>query len=135
MFISNFWLKPENDLSRRKNFRVMGPAWPLTNRHHRFFPSIQIQINPVIAAEPLESQVPGTVSLLELLLEAIFELVFVSFDAERHWRVFLGFVVGASAVAGLCFCASSPAVRWIGGFCLFVGIVTLAIVWEKNEEG
>ncbi len=73
--------------------------------------------------------------LLELFLYAVSELVFMSFDMERHWRMTLGFVVAASVVAVLGFSVSSPSVRWIGGFFLFVGIMTLAIVWDQTEEG
>jgi hypothetical protein len=84
----------------------------------------------------LESQVSGTMlELLELLLGGVLDLVCMTFDKAKHWRITCGFVVAASAVAGLCFCVSLPAVRWIVGFCLFVGIVTFAIVWEQSEEG
>ena len=73
--------------------------------------------------------------MLEILtiIFGIFDLASIALAAAKNWRISFGFFAAASAVVGICFLASSPAIRWILGFHVFVFIVTTAIVWEQKR--
>jgi len=73
--------------------------------------------------------------MLEFLAIAVglFDLASLALAAWKYWRISSGFLVAASAMVVICFVASSPAIRWIVGFHVFVLVVTIAIIWEQKR--
>ena len=74
--------------------------------------------------------------MLEILaiITGVCDLVTVALAAAKHWRISCGFLVAASALVVICFLTSSPAIRWIVGFHVFVLVVMVAIAWEEKRR-
>ena len=73
--------------------------------------------------------------MLELLavLIGLFDLASSVLAAVKYWRISCGFLAAASAIVLVCLFSSSPAIRWMIGFQLFVAIVTAGIAWEQQR--
>jgi len=73
--------------------------------------------------------------MLEILaiVVGVFDFASMLLAAGKYWRISCGFLVAASAMVVICFLASSPSIRWLVGFHVFVLIVTAAIVWEQKR--
>jgi len=73
--------------------------------------------------------------MLEILaiLAGVFDLATLALGAAKYWRISCGFLIAASALVVVCFLFSSPAIRWIVGFHVFVLVVTVGIVWEQKR--
>jgi len=67
------------------------------------------------------------------IIAGVFDLATVILGASRYWRISCGFLVAASALVVICFIFSSPAVRWILGFHVFILVITVAIIWEQKR--
>jgi hypothetical protein len=73
--------------------------------------------------------------MLEFLaiVVGVFDAASLALAAWKYWRISCGFLAAASAIVVICFVASSPAIRWIVGFHVFVLVVTIAIIWEQKR--
>lgn|GEM_PF-6434758 len=70
--------------------------------------------------------------LLELLA-GLLDLANLIFAAARFWRISVSCFMAGSAVALLCFWFDSPAIRWIAGVHLVIGVITAGIIWETRR--
>lgn len=69
---------------------------------------------------------------LEIVL-GVLDLASFVLAALKHWRLSLGFLAAASGIGVICYWFSSPTIRWVAGFHLFVAITTIAIMWERKR--
>lgn len=80
----------------------------------------------------LNSNVKRMLEFLVIVV-GIFDLASLALLAWKYWRISCGLLVAASAMVVICFVASSPVIRWIVGFHVFVLIVTSATIWEQKR--
>ena len=55
------------------------------------------------------------------------------FAAAKFWRISVSCFIAGAALALLCFWFESPAIRWIAGFHLVIGVVTAGVIWETRR--
>lgn len=73
--------------------------------------------------------------MLEILtiLVGVFDLASIALAVVKYWRISIGFFAAASTMVVICLIASSPIIRWILGFHIFVLIITAAVLWEQKR--
>lgn len=71
-------------------------------------------------------------NILELLA-GLLDVANLLFAATEFWRISVSCFIAASVVAVLCFWFESPAIRWIAGVHLFIGVIMAGIFWETRR--
>jgi hypothetical protein len=66
-----------------------------------------------------------------IILVGVFDLASVGLAIARFWRLTLTLLISASVIAAICLVWESPAIRWVGGFHLFVIFLITGLLWES----
>lgn len=76
---------------------------------------------------------PGDMFEILAILAGVCDLATVVLGVAKYWRISCGFLIAASALVVVSLAFSSPAIRWIVGFHVFVLLVTIGIIWEQKR--
>lgn len=68
-----------------------------------------------------------------LIVASVFDVATIIVAGARYWRISCGFLAAVLAMVPVYLLATSPAVRWITGFHLFVLILLAGLVWEQKR--